>query len=252
MKAKFVYLPALLTAGLAACVFLVGCDEGNKEPEVQEPEDPVVETVTDKVYDGWGTFTGTVTDGVPTEGTVVAEAFTYSGTFEDGYKITGTGSMTHSDGTVTEGSYVNGQLDGYGRGEDGRGGLGIGEFKAGQIDGKAFFVWPQGEGAYDWYYGDWVGQKRIGQGFYQFNNGCYYHGEFAEDWINGEGTFHWTGGNYWTGTFVGGSPKTGSYGLGQMDGVQGYIAIGEDGAWSWYNGTLEDGTEVVDGQVVSE
>ena len=124
--------------------------------------------------------------------------------------------------------------------------------EAGQIDGKAFFVWPQGEGAYDWYYGDWVGQKRIGQGFYQFNNGCYYHGEFAEDWINGEGTFHWTGGNYWTGTFVGGNPKTGSYGLGQMDGVQGYIAIGEDGAWSWYNGTLDDGTEVVDGQVVSE
>ena len=160
--------------------------------------------------------------------------------------------MTHSDGTVTEGSYVNGQLDGYGKVEYTNGCLGIGEFKAGQIDGKAFFVWPQGEGAYDWYYGDWVGQKRIGQGFYQFNNGCYYHGEFAEDWINGEGTFHWTGGNYWTGTFVGGSPKTGSYGLGQMDGVQGYIAIGEDGAWSWYNGTLEDGTEVVDGQVVSE
>lgn len=249
MKAKFLLFSALLTAGLSASLLLAGCTE-QKVPDEGGETQPVIETVTDKVYEGWGTFTGTTTDGAPTEGTVVAEGFTYVGTFEDGYKITGTGTMTNSGGDVTEGTFVNGALNGYGAVRYANGCLGIGEFKNGQIDGKAFFVWPQGEGAYDWYYGDWVGQMRIGQGYYQFNNGCYYYGEFANDWINGEGTFHWTGGNYWTGTFENGSPKTGSYGAGQMDGVQGYIAIGDDGAWSWYTGELEDGTLVENGQVV--
>ena len=251
MKAKFLLLSALLVAGLSASLLFAGCsDQG--DPNENNETQPVVETVTDKVYDGWGTFSGTTTDGVPTEGTVETDNYTYTGTFEDGYKITGEGVMTAKDGTITEGTFVNGALDGYGRVQYTNGCLGIGMFQNGQLNGKGFFVWPQAEGAYDWYYGDWVddgGQKRIGEGVYQWHNGDYYVGEFANDWINGEGTKYIAGGNYWTGTFENGDPKKGSFGEGQMDGVKGYIAVdAETGAWSWYNGELEDGTVIVNGQ----
>lgn len=55
-----------------------------------DPE-PVVETVTDKVYDGFGTFTGTTVDGKPTEGKLVTDEYTYEGTFEDGFNAHGNG-----------------------------------------------------------------------------------------------------------------------------------------------------------------
>ena len=247
MNLKKIFLPVLLAIGMM--IGFAGCGDGTSSESIPEP---VVETVTDKVYDGFGTFTGTTVDGKPTEGKLGTDEYTYEGTFEDGFKLTGTGKLTYKgeDAGWSEGTFVNGLMDGYGQVYYTGGYHGIGQWKNGKLQGTAFFVWPQGEGAYDWYYGNWENQQRVDEdGYYQFNNGCYYYGEFAGDWINGEGTFHWVGGNFWTGTFEGGSPKKGTYGYGQMDGVQGYIAVdAETGAWSWYNGTLEDGTEVVNGQ----
>ncbi len=241
---SFKLLAPIALAYVSMMICFAGCT-----PEPEPPVEPVVETVTDKVFDGWGTFTGTLVDSRPSgEGKLIAEGFTYEGTFEDGFKVTGEGVLTRGK-EIFKGTFVNGNLNGYGEVDYGNGCHGIGEWKEGKIHGKSFFIWPQGEGAFDWYFGDWEGQVREDdEGYYQFNNGCYYVGEF-HDWINGQGTFHWVGGNYWTGTFEGGSPKKGTYGYGKMDGTEGYIAVNaETGAWSWYNGTLEDGTVIENGQ----
>ena len=251
MTLKKRLLPLALIACSAFCVAgLAACDTDSGD----ETKEPVVEQVTDKVYENFGTFTGTTVDGVPSEGTLVTTDYTYTGTFTDGYRITGTGTMTYNgeDADWFKGTFVNGQLEGFGQCYYKGGYIGIGEWSAGKIDGTAYFVWPQPDGSCDWYLGDWEGQIRSGEGRYQFSNGCWYIGEFKDDWINGEGVFHWTGGNFFDGTFAGGNPVKGTYGFGQMDGVQGYIWVdAETGAWSWYTGELEDGTKVENGQIVT-
>lgn len=232
-----------LACGAAACT--------SNEPVSSVDPEPTVETVTDYVIDSFGTYTGTLVDGKPSgEGKLVTDSYTYEGTFEDGFRLTGEGTKTYTSGEVSEGTFVNGALNGYGKHDYNNGCIGVGYWKDGKLNGFAMFTWGPVGGPYEVYVGEWVDMSRCGQGFYTFNNGCWYKGEFADNWINGYGEFHWTGGNYWVGEFVGGSPKKGNYGYGQMDGVEGYIYVNEEtGGWSWYTGTLEDGTQVENGQV---
>ena len=63
MNLKKIFLPVLLAIGMM--IGFAGCGDGTSSESIPEP---VVETVTDKVYDGFGTFTGTTVDGKPTEG----------------------------------------------------------------------------------------------------------------------------------------------------------------------------------------
>ena len=236
---------AVLSMGLFACSPV---DDSSAEL----PAEPVIEQVTDKVFEGWGTFTGTLVDGKPSgEGTLVAEDFTYVGTFEAGFQITGSGTKTYTNGQVSKGQFVNGALHGWGTHDYNNGCIGMGQWVNGGMNGTMWFTWGQVGGPYEVYIGEWKDGKRFDDdAFYTFNNGCWYRGEF-DDWINGEGEFHWTNGNYFKGTFAGGNPVKGKVGYGQMDGVQGYILPdAETGAWGWFTGTLEDGTEVVDGQPV--
>jgi hypothetical protein len=245
---KKVLLPLAVVCA-AGCFGLAGCGDKGSE----KPKEPVVESVTDKEFADWGIYTGTLTDGIPTgAGKLVTEGYTYEGTFEDGFKVTGVGIKTQGNETF-KGSFVNGVLDGYGEVDYGNGCHGIGEWKEGRLHGTSFFTWQQPSGGYDIYFGEWSGQVRVDDdGYYQFNNGCWYQGEFNNDWINGKGVFHWVGGNYFDGEFAGGSPVKGSVGYGQMDGVQGYIKVDEEtGGWSWYTGSLEGVGEIVNGQPVT-
>lgn len=215
-------LAVLCLAGLT----LFGCGE---EPE---PE-PKVEAVVDYELAELGKFTGTLTDGKPTEGRLTSGDFVYEGTFEDGFKLTGSGTISYQNGDVLYGTFVNGKLDGYGKASYMESGcVGIGYWKNGQLEGKAYFCWPQAVGI-DIYFGDYVNGVRKGQGVYHFADGSYYEGEF-DGWINGTGTFYWPGGNRFHGEFVGGDPKRGSTGYGVMDGTEGWIHVDEEtGAWSW-------------------
>lgn len=199
-----------------------------------------------------GTYTGTLVDGKPSgTGKLVTDDWTYEGTFEDGLRLTGTGVKSYNNGETSKGNFVNGNLNGWGMHDFNNGCIGMGEWSNGQMNGTMWFTWTHAGGGYEVYIGDWVnGSRNDDSAFYTFNNGCWYIGEF-DDWINGKGEFHWTNGNYFEGNFAGGSPVKGSYGYGQMDGVKGYIKVDETtGAWSWYNGTTEDGKTVVNGQVV--
>ncbi len=217
------------------------------------------EQVTDKAI-SLGVYTGTLVDGIPTgtgklviEGEGEKPGWTYEGTFTAGMSVTGIGKMTFTNGEISEGDFVNGQLHGWGFHDFNNGCMGVGNWENGNMNGTMWFTWSDGSGSYDVYIGKWVDGKRMDEnGFYTFANGCWYRGEF-NDWINGKGEFHWGvggGENYFRGMFENGSPVKDSYGYGRMDGVEGYIAVGPDGGWSWYNGTTEDGKTVVNGQVV--
>ena len=71
---------AIVVAMMLLAVVFTAVACGQKETT---PPEPVVEQVTDKVIEGFGTFTGTLVDGKPSEGTLVGSDFTYEGTFED-------------------------------------------------------------------------------------------------------------------------------------------------------------------------
>ena len=269
-------LPSLLA--IACVLSFAACDKGETQPPSTTPPatTPVVEQVTDKEFTGWGTYTGELTDGKPTgTGKLVTADYTYEGTFSGAFEITGEGKITYTsgeaNGDVSKGSFVRGKLEGYGVKEFHTGCVGIGEWKNDLLNGKAYFCWPQGNGGWDWYYGDWENMVRKGTGMYQFNNGCWYTGEF-NDWINGTGKFYWpggdwyegelvggkaqghgtkhfNGGNYWTGEFDNEVPKKGTYGYGQMDGKEGYIFVdATSGAWGWYTGDVEGVGHVTNGQ----
>ena len=221
---------AIVVAMMLLAVVFTAVACGQKETT---PPEPVVEQVTDKVIEGFGTFSGTLVDGKPSEGILVGSDFTYEGTFEDGYAITGTGKITYGDGVTAEGPILNRQLHGWGKVDYQNGCIGIGQWEKGVMNGIVYFCWRQPSGAYDVYYGNWTnGVREDDDAWYMFGNGCWYVGEF-HDWINGQGEFHWTNGNMWKGEFVGGSPKKGTTGFGIWEGVEGWIAIGEDGGWSW-------------------
>ena len=130
MNLKKIFLPVLLAIGMM--IGFAGCGDGTSSESIPEP---VVETVTDKVYDGFGTFTGTTVDGKPTEGKLVTDEYTYEGTFEDGFKLTGTGKLTYKgeDAGWSEGTFVNGLMDGYGQVYYTGGYHGIGQWKNGKL-----------------------------------------------------------------------------------------------------------------------
>ena len=160
---------AIVVAMMLLAVVFTAVACGQKETT---PPEPVVEQVTDKVIEGFGTFTGTLVDGKPSEGTLVGSDFTYEGTFEDGYAITGTGKITYGDGVTAEGPILNKQLHGWGKVDYQNGCVGIGQWEKGVMNGIVYFCWRQPNGSYDVYYGNWTnGVREDDDAWYMFGNG---------------------------------------------------------------------------------
>ena len=253
-----------------------GDTSGSSDVETSVPE-ATVDEVTDFEIESFGTFTGTLTDGVPTgTGKVVTEEYTYESTFTSGAEITGTGVLTYANGESAEGTFTAAKLNGAGSYDYGNGCTYEGQFVDGVFEGEGTFSWTDGsylEGTFEngqpttgkkyfpdgcVYEGQFENFEYKGQGKFTWmpGNDCWYVGEFNNGWINGQGEFHWGNSgveNYWIGNFVDGNPERGAYGYARCDGVLGYIYINpENGGWIWYNGTLEDGTIVKDGQPLGE
>ena len=178
----------------------------------------------------------------------------YVGDYADGRR-NGAGKLTYTSGDVYEGDFVNDQRSGNGKLTYANTMTYEGEWANDAFHGQGVFDWKNG----CTYTGEFTNGAFTGQATFVWDFGAdysYYTGAMVDNQANGEGEKHFgrpnTGENYWKGTFEGGNPKKGTYGYGRMDGTEGYIWVdAETGGWSWYNGQLENGDTVVNGQIVS-
>lgn len=133
------------------------------------------------------------------------------------------GTYTYANGEadydgICSGTFVNGDMDGYGtkawvigvyyEGEwrnhvkEGRGRITFedgnvydGEFKNDMIDGYGTYAYTNG----DMYDGEWKDGQRKGHGRLVFANGDVYVGQFAHDAIEGQGSITWANGDVFIG-----------------------------------------------------
>ncbi len=129
----------------------------------------------------------------------------YTGEFKDGLRY-GTGTYVWPDGEKHTGQWMNDKQ--YGEGsyyrKDGTVLTGVwkeGKYKGktGEVTGCIFGDCNNGYGTYVWsngekYTGNWVNQRRKGQGINYFANGSRYEGEWADDYRNGYGTNYYVDG----------------------------------------------------------
>ena len=73
-----------------------------------------------------------------------------------------------------------------------------GSLDMGSPNGRGYYVW---DGGYS-YVGDWVWNAFTGRGTYTWDDGEYYTGDFVNDDCTGKGTYIWNDGDYYTGDFV--------------------------------------------------
>jgi hypothetical protein len=74
----------------------------------------------------------------------------------------------------------------------------VGEFKNGLSHGYGVMAGPDGAD----YEGEWLNDKRSGQGILYFTDDVVYFGQFENDLINGQGTMTWPDGGKYVGPFV--------------------------------------------------
>ena len=78
----------------------------------------------------------------------------------------------------------------------------IGQWKKDLKNGKGTLYYPNGNIQYE---GDWVNNKKEGNGKYILEDGEYYKGEWKNGSINGKGTLYYSNGNIqYEGDFING------------------------------------------------
>ena len=143
-------------------------------------------------------------------------------------KRNGKGKYTYADGTIKEGIWENGKLQGlktasaepnavsnlpncpsdtnarwhncfgtytFGPESEWAGDKYVGEWKDNNRTGQGTYIFgAKGEWAGDTYVGEFKDDKRTGQGTYTWANGNKYVGEYKDGKRNGQGTFTWSNG----------------------------------------------------------
>ena len=98
-------------------------------------------------------------------------------------------------------------------------GIYYGEIKNNKINGKGKMNYSNG----DFFDGNWVDKKKVGNGIFIYKDGCKYIGQFSNDKFNGDGEFIWINGFNYKGNFNNGIPE----GKGIFKGNNGSIYIGD-------------------------
>ena len=155
------------------------------------------------------------------EATILADGSLYEGTYNEGTdKPEGLGYKIQSDGTLLQGVWVDGKLQGKGRlissterevynGEF-RDSLRHGQGESILVDENTKYVgqWANdlrhGRGVETWsdgavYQGDYVEGKKAGSGSFKWADGSTYGGQFADNMIQGYGEYKWADGRVYTG-----------------------------------------------------
>ncbi len=119
-------------------------------------------------------------------------------------------------GTVSEGKFIDGKLNGKGRSILADGSIYEGDYKNWEWDGHGKLIFADG-GIYE---GEFKDSKRDGKGKETFSNGAVYEGDFKDNNWNGHGKLIFADGGIYEGEFKGGKrdgkgklmfPKGGSY-----------------------------------------
>lgn len=154
---------------------------------------------------------------------------TYSGEWKDD-KRNGYGDAVFYNGDCYFGIWENDKKCGYGKylwkngnayeGEwkdDFQNGYGVyttkeykysGQWEQGWINGSGKAEYYNSDGSIKgWYIGDFVENKKFGQGEYHYSDGNIYEGEFVNDTFNGYGIFYFKNGNRYEGEFKNGQIK---------------------------------------------
>lgn len=164
----------------------------------------------------------------------------YNGTFERNI-FTGVGRIIDKEGTLLEGYFLNGKLDGRGTKKMLNGFFYIGDFAFGVREGKG-----KEETKDHIYEGQFSNDKKNGKGklIYKILNDSY-EGDFTDNLITGTGLYKWTNGESYYGSFVNG--KMHGKGLykwpdgGQYEGEYVNNIKEGKGIFKWANGKIFEG-----------
>lgn len=144
--------------------------------QVPAPEDKTLQTVTDYPY-GDGVYSGTVKDGKPhgRGKCTLPYGSVYEGEFVNG-KIQGIGKMS-GKGYDYEGNFLNGRYSGHGKLSHSTGHIYEGDFVDGLAEGVCKRIWPDGSV----YEGEWKAHKRHGKGIYVKSDRQHYAQTYSND-----------------------------------------------------------------------
>lgn len=112
-------------------------------------------------------------------------------------QLNGQGMYAIPDGNTYKGSFRNFQPHGQGELTMRNGDRYIGEFNGGLFDGQGTYTFTSG----DRYVGEFKGGKRHGVGTYTHANGERYVGEYRDDRMHGQGSYHFPNGDLYVGEF---------------------------------------------------
>jgi len=125
--------------------------------------------------------------------------FQYTGQWVDGEKH-GEGEFMMGDGDTYKGSFVNGEIEGYGSRTFANGTQYSGEFHRGEFFGQGMFASKDGTK----YEGGWKNNKWDGSGELELANGDIYRGGFMKHKMEGEGSYTWNDGTEYIGEWQNG------------------------------------------------
>lgn len=154
--------------------------------------------VTNYTYDGV-TYTGYLIRGqLHGEGTRITDRSEWTGTFDHGNFVKGTGTMRYTNGAVYTGQWQNSQRHGKGTMTYADGSRYEGNWKEHDFHGYGIYTYADG----GYYEGNWENGKRSGKGKSVSKEGSVWEGTFVDGKLHGQGTCTWVDGSKYVGAFV--------------------------------------------------
>ena len=129
---------------------------------------------------------------------ILSDGSVYIGESSDNDMPDGFGIMFNSDGSISEGSWLKGQLHGQGRKISPKSDVYLGSWINGKMHGKGKIVYCSNN-SYD---GDWKNDLQDGQGVEVWGDGSKFEGNYKNGLKSGFGKFSWPDGSCYIGEFL--------------------------------------------------
>ncbi|CAG9320981.1 unnamed protein product [Blepharisma stoltei] len=171
-------------------------------PELNEVPANLLSSQAKEVYERAGpyAFDAAQLPGVTWRGpTKLPDGSVYVGEWNDRGQPQGKGTMYHTDGGISEGSWKAGKLHGKGRKINPAGDMYLGDWVEGKMNGKGLMEYCVSKNIYE---GEWINDKQEGFGSEKWPDGSKFEGNYKDNLKNGQGKFVWADGSHYEGGFV--------------------------------------------------